>query len=1013
MKKIGISYVVCFWVMLFSAQLYAQSWQASCNLQGNQYPVNVSLVSASGSPLDSIESGKDFNLNITLPGLGNQNCSGYQISIQTSGNLTLGNQPASSPIQFAQTSTNPPVFSNTTAVPTTNGYGLNVPFHFLPGTTCNGEQGLFKVTIKTTCGNQVDSCTLSVSLKAIAKNYWKVSKQRIWGNLSGGYVLWRITIQNTNPNPGIGDLNIYSGTITDQITGSNVITQVAGATGVTGLGTAAASWQTGTISVYNTYVYYHVWTKNCDPAGTLVTNCVKYDFCLGKPTVSTNPLNPNPANPSAREISQPAPENDGEAYSNPTQYKSLPATNLKSFCCATLQGQSCDTVTLVKEPNYAICFSKLRMYPSYINWAQGCEGWYRILACGNCGSNVPLDSMVIKDSFPAGIQVSSITISSPVSGTLQAGTNSYPVTAGTQTFNFTSAPQNLVFISTPGQYFLNDCVTIDVRFTITAPPGTLIRNCAYLNYTNGSFPDTANSCGVSIPAGQYQGSALACDTFTVQTPKAIPFIHKCIRNGQQSFNVGDVIPFQVVIINHGQAPLTGYTLTDFLGTPQNLQLVPGSIHYTSGMGAFNVNYPWTCFPGLSHPDTIQPSWVNYTGNNTQNLSWNINGMPGNCDLDSAYYLVISFDAVVQPQSFGNYTNTATLNGPGGQISAPTPYNVLRLAKIDVSKKVNVNGQLGTTGFVNPGQSFQYQIFLCNVGSVALSQLQVQDALPACVQLQGISGFVHTSQGQQNVSVSYSAPNIIFPPSTTIQPGECAVVVLNVKRNPQDTSAQCCNPLARGKGTTTDAVHQTIQDEDGPVCVKKSLCCTLEKLNLQLQPAGFTSTLAQFVLNLSAGNLPIQEVSISLMDYHIQYNYQDCKPNNLGDYTMHFTSPLLNLAGSTGGPLVLQNPNPPFVNQQLVWSLGSPTSLNSGVNIPLSFVLPNILHIPCCTGTVYFCLLVQVKDVDCRICEKTICGSFTIPNQVKPQGEGLRLQIMQDLREQENTHKQKKWLPANF
>jgi hypothetical protein len=92
-----------------------------------------------------------------------------------------------------------------------------------------------------------------------------------------------------------------------------------------------------------------------------------------------------------------------------------------------------------------------------------------------------------------------------------------------------------------------------------------------------------------------------------------------------------------------------------LGSPQNLQLVPGSIQYSQGMGYFDVNnpLPW-CSPPITNPINSQPSWLNYTGNNTQNLSWNIDGMPVNCQLDSAYYLVIQFNATVLPQPVGNY-----------------------------------------------------------------------------------------------------------------------------------------------------------------------------------------------------------------------------------------------------------------------------------------------------------------------------------------------------------------------
>jgi len=117
-------------------------------------------------------------------------------------------------------------------------------------------------------------------------------------------------------------------------------------------------------------------------------------------------------------------------------------------------------VTLVSEPNYGVCFGKSRPYASYINWAQGCEGFYEISACGNCGTNVPLDSLVIQDNFPAGIQVTDITVISPLSGTLQVGSSSYAFAGGSQTYPFTSPPSGFVFSTTPGQYLFNHCYSI-------------------------------------------------------------------------------------------------------------------------------------------------------------------------------------------------------------------------------------------------------------------------------------------------------------------------------------------------------------------------------------------------------------------------------------------------------------------------------------------------------------------------------------------------------------------------
>ena len=67
--------------------------------------------------------------------------------------------------------------------------------------------------------------------------YWQLKKSWLWGDLSGGAVLWKISLTNTNPNPGIGDYDIASGTITDFVD-CGVISGLYGATGV---GTSAAS----------------------------------------------------------------------------------------------------------------------------------------------------------------------------------------------------------------------------------------------------------------------------------------------------------------------------------------------------------------------------------------------------------------------------------------------------------------------------------------------------------------------------------------------------------------------------------------------------------------------------------------------------------------------------------------------------------------------------------------------------------------------------------------------------
>ena len=59
----------------------------SCNKFVSSYYNHVTLQSISGSYLDSIESGRDFNLNVTLPGGGSCADGYYVITVTTSANI--------------------------------------------------------------------------------------------------------------------------------------------------------------------------------------------------------------------------------------------------------------------------------------------------------------------------------------------------------------------------------------------------------------------------------------------------------------------------------------------------------------------------------------------------------------------------------------------------------------------------------------------------------------------------------------------------------------------------------------------------------------------------------------------------------------------------------------------------------------------------------------------------------------------------------------------------------------
>lgn len=921
----------------------------------------ISLRDASGNPLTSVKSGLDFNLILDVPG---GLCQGgsYDVTITTSDNLVLGNQNPNYP--FYNSGTNQ--FKNASVISSNNGLGINIPFKFKAGVTCNGEKGTFNVKITLTClDGSVRACIFKqISLNAIAQNYWKVEKKHVWGNLRGGTIIWDIILTNTNPNPGIGDYNILNPSIQDAFpnaaTGTivSVVHYSGGGSliGLTGLNSSMATWNTGLILSSNGgAVVYRVTTNSCMPAGTLIKNCINIFGSLGK-------------------IQYPLPS------------------------CAFINNATpiCDTVRLVGTATSSANFSKSLTYPvNVLNYAPGCEAEYTISVSNN--GNIPLNNIIISDLFPTGLTGIDVTQISVSSG----GTNmDYTTNLQSGTFNSSvnqSWPPNLASppppftsfnLTTTNGMLLGGSVVIKIRFKINAIAGTIINNCADLNY-NGTYGGTSSGgmiCGVIVPPLPATSTLHSCAPFTVQQPAAIPGIRKCIRNGQQSFSVGDVIPFRIVISNHGGANFSG-NLTDLLGLPQNLALISGSLTYSYGVGSFS---PYSTTPGcmtdFSNISNTLPSWVSVTQQTTQNLGWSINGMPANCELDQASYLIIDFDATILPHPFGQYCNRAKL----GTLFSDACYNVMRVAQISTKKQVS-------TAFVEPGQSFNYIIVVKNEGSVALKNILVKDALPSCVTYTNRSGRILDVNGNLVSSVNVTGGPPIFTLSTALilQPGQSVELTITVLRKANDQSAQCCNLSARGSGTTNDAASQTISDVDGPVCVESGLCCDIPDMEVDFWTNNINGEIVP-AFWIKSGPLPVQEIEISLMDYHAEYSNQNCKPLNMGNLFGHIEpfvgshgpanwnfNSLPGIVPSIPPVLALQTLISP-VNNSLTWSGPTPINLSGAYNpngiVGLNFVAPDIVNLDCCSGKVYYCFKVRVKDVNCNVCEKIVCGSSEIPKQ---------------------------------
>src|SRR5690606_34756433 len=112
-------------------------------------------------------------------------------------------------------------------------------------------------------------------------------------------------------------------------------------------------------------------------------------------------------------------------------------------------------------------------------------------------------------------------------------------------------------------------------------------------------------------------------------------------------------------------------------------------------------------------------------------------------------------------------------------------------------------------------------------------------------------------------------------SVQLNPGDYLEFIIDVQRI--SNGAPCCNE-ARGHATAVDN-GQNIQDDDGPVCVlggDKCEVCDIHEFGVEtfsLQPMT-TGSYWNFGVNISANRLPVQEVEISLTDFHYTYNYPD-------------------------------------------------------------------------------------------------------------------------------------------
>ncbi|MCP9757654.1 hypothetical protein EGI26_21025 [Lacihabitans sp. CCS-44] len=980
MKNIKIVFNLILILLAFQQSIFGQNGQkAECNLGSSKAYAALSEL--------SVKSGKGFTLALSVPAGG---CS-YDITIETGQNLE--HIPTTSyPHPLTQTSTSPPKY--TVHLGAASMQNIDQTFRFKPGETCNGEKGTFKVKYKRTCGTVIDSCETTLSIVAVAQNYWTVSKTHVWGDLRGGTQIWKVTLAQAAHPFGEGDLNIYSGTIKDMITPgpTTIITGVS--TTASGIGTNTATWNTGTISSYTSQVNYYVHTTSCEPLNSTITNCLDYNFCLGKPVSLITDT----------ELTELSPNKVSEKNAKKVPGIGTPIDPLPKTCCDRISGKECASVVLKGQNMVTAPLAKSHLFSSTTNYTTGCGGIYRITISNN--GNVPIGNLNLTDLMPAGINPTKITISGTAglnyNLSLTGGGGPFIGNTGSST-QYLGSFSGLNFQTTSGS-LTNDYIYLDIEFTITGAPGTTVKNCAKLTF-DGIFNGSATICGLPIPPIT-GNNVTACDEFVIEQPRAIPLLRKCVI-GTGSHIIGDNIKFRILVANHGSANFSG-NLNDLLSSPQSLELV-GSPTYQWGIGNYNPYSNGYLDCNASVPNTGMPTWVTPNLADLSNPKWAINNMPGDCNLYSANYLIIEFEAKVKPQTYGPYYNEAKLVSSTGTLNAQAGYNIIALGNITPTKLVNSapgNAFASSSAFVDPGNPFQFSLRFMNTGSVNLKNLKITDMMPTCVTVGTIFSIKKYLSGSvTGTSVTGTTPSIgtsfgtaiAFSSSFVLSPGDFVEVIVNVTAKPNYVG-ECCNPGFKiDADNTLSGIH--LENYSGPACIKPLNCCSIPQSSFSISPKPSNSNdWLNLNVNITAGPIPIQEVTIALVDYHVIYNFEECKPLKIGNGVSNIQSISgglpFNIGGSTGllQAMALQNPN--NIRNQISWNLGQPTSFNLTKSIPLSIMRPDLLNIPCCNGEFYYCLKITIKDANCNVCEKLICSKAPLYKPISlPDNIGIQNRLM--------------------
>lgn len=669
---------------------------------------------------------------------------------------------------------------------------------------------------------------------------------------------------------------------------------------------------------------------------------------------SSFPINENPPHNSHfnKDVTLQNCGTEGSIITNTAEYN----FTLGDGSCGVMQGSVTAVSPPLTSPNASISLVKSVVNPTITNLTPGCEARYQIAVCNN--GNVPWTNLILTDNF----NIAGINLTGPHQ--IPSGwtlTN----TAGVITLTNTQE------VLTPGEclYFYLD-FQIDPNATI----GSTISNTALLSYqaqgesgTGGGSTPIIGCPGINCPTitTAIQNTS-DTEEFKVEAPKSIPFIKKCIVDPPNTmspplYQIGESIKFSLMVANSGAANLNTI-VSDVMSMPgQNLEIIPGSINYRFYTNE-SIGFRNTCNPVFGSPQPSLPFTVSANTSNLQSPTWNISGMPGICTNNRANYLIIEFEAKVLPQLYGTKTNKASIPYQNTTLSSLVNYTIGQNGVLSVHKKAD-------NEIVENGQAFNYIIKVTNNGSVALNQIVLNDQLPSCAV---ISNRISIKDGAGN-NISYTNSGNIqinINPAISLQPGDTFTITVPVTKS---GSGNCCNESVSATGKMVPSgilLSANYGSSTAPAaCVRGTECCDIAGFNTSINVVN-----GKYYVNINGGTVPIQEVEISMMDYHVSYSEKDCQPADMGIFGTLATS----TTALSGLILNAADQN----TASLTWLPGSPSVLNT--NVLLDILDPLKLNLACCDVTFSFCLKVRVKDVNCNVCEKIICYTYAPPQEPEPE-----------------------------